>query len=70
MDCESNTEAYPRQYVKQLASGSLLCDAGSAFNTVLRVIWRAGVWGEREVPEGGDMCMPVDSCRKQHNIIK
>ena len=61
---ESNTETYTLPYVKQVASGNFLYAAGSS-NPVLcdNLEWWDGARGGREVPEGGDIHIPmVDSC--------
>ena len=57
-------ETYTLPYVKQIASGNLLCDAGSS-NLVLCDYLKG--WDEvgsgREVQEGVNVCMPMtDSC--------
>ena len=55
-------ETYISQYVKEIASGDLLCDTGSStWCSDNREEWD-GVGGERETQEGRDICIPmVDS---------
>ena len=57
-------ETYKLLYVKEIASGNLLYDAGSS-NPVLcdNLEGRDGVGNGREIQEGGDIHIPMaDSC--------
>ena len=55
---ESRSETCTSPYVKQIASGSLLFDAGSS-NPVLCDNLEDELGGGREVQEGGDICVPM-----------
>ena len=49
-------------YVKQIAGGTLLCDAGNPVLCDNLKGWD-GAGDGRGIQEGGDICMPVaDSC--------
>ena len=57
---ENSMETYTSPYVKQLASGSLLQDAGSSNPELCGNLegWD-GEKGGRETQEGGDICIPM-----------
>ena len=64
MERVGQIERVALKYVKQIASGSFLYDTGSS-NPVLydKLEGQDRVRGEREVQEGGDICIPMaDSC--------
>ena len=64
MNREGSIETHTLPCVKQTASGSLFCDAGSS-NLVLcdNLEGWDRVGGGREIQEGGNICIPTaDSC--------
>lgn len=55
-------ETHITKGVRQTASGNLLHNSGNSNQALGQLRW-GGVGDVREIPEGGDICMPVaDSC--------
>ena len=63
MNGEGNTGTHTLPYVKYIAGKSLMYDSGSSVSCSGIAWWGDGVGGEREVQEGGDICLSkADSC--------
>ena len=56
MNGESGTETYTLPYVKQPASGNLLCDSGSSARCCDNLEGWGGVRGGKEAQEEGHTC--------------
>ena len=72
---ESSIETYTLSYVKQIASGKLLEDAGRSDPVLCDNVeeWD-GAGGTREIGDGGDICIPslshLDVWQKQTQYCK
>ena len=62
-DSGSSVESHTLPHVKQAASGNLLYFSGSSNQCCDTAEGRFGVGSGRDVPEGGDVYVPIaDSC--------
>ena len=60
---ENSTQTYTLPYVKQIASGNVLCDTGSSTQCCDNLEGWDAVADGRWVQKGGDIFLPVgDSC--------
>ena len=57
MICENSIKTYTLPYVKQIASGSLMCNSGHPRSVLCDNL--EGWGGEEGFQEGGDMCIPM-----------